>query len=87
MGITDRLFGLGRRTARHAAKDLPDLSRLLHSLDGPDRQALERANRAALACKRALGGGPVIAEVDALMARIRELSERIAAGRAWLGRH
>ncbi len=95
-GIADRLFRLGKAKAGRTARDLPDLGSLMSSLKGADRQALERARRAANRCKQQLERGDampagVAAElggaVDALMDQVQQLADRLVRSRAWLRRH
>ncbi len=95
-GIADRLFGLGKAKARHAARDLPDLQSLLSSLPQADRQALERARRASARCKQQLHGegsvSPAVLDqvggaVDALMDQVQQLADRLVKARAWMRQH
>ncbi len=95
-GIADRLFGLGKAKAKRAARGLPELGSLLSSLPSAERQALERASRAAERCKTELHGDGVIdpavlddvgGAVDALMDEVRALADRIVKARAWLRGH
>ncbi len=95
-GFTKRLFGLGKATARHATRDLPDIPSLLSSLPSSDRQALERARASAKRCKEQLHGDDLVSPavldelggaVDGLMDQVQQLADRLVKARAWLRRH
>ncbi len=94
--IAKRLFGLGKARARHATRDLPEIASSLSSLPASDRQALERARKAASRCKERLHGvgamDPSVLDevggaVDALVDQVQQLADRLVKARAWIRDH
>jgi hypothetical protein len=94
--ITDRLFRLGKAKAGRATRELPDLGALMSSLPASDRQALERARRAAARCQEQLGANDQLPSgvavelggaVEGMMAQVQQLADRLVKARAWLRRH